>query len=450
VSKFTTHLQGRLLILVRVSWILLVGLMLVSFLIGIPIRHRSLLRTVSAGDTGVMPGLSPLMEASATSRLTSLEAEALQALGISRQFYAGYMLAFDLSLTLIGILTGLVIAWRKSNDWMALWISFILMLLATNGASMVVPSLALISPAWILISYLFGFMGMVSNVHLMFNSPDGKYVPRWTKAIATGFTGIMLGVAIYSVFLLFRGSSIMLATAMLFTTTPVWMVLSILGIFIQIYRYLRVSDRTQRQQTKWVAFGLIMVTIGFAINAYFLYVGVVNSGQQRVFLNMLRAPLVNFCFAFLPVCLAISVLRYRLWDIDLIIRRTLQYTLLTGLMGLMYFVIITVLQNLFSTLSNQQSPISIVLSTLAIAALFNPLRKRVQDFIDRRFYRQKYDAEKALADFSAAARSETDLQLLSGKLVDVVQQTVQPESARLWLTRRSEKTKSDERSAYEL
>ncbi|GAH34212.1 unnamed protein product, partial [marine sediment metagenome] len=139
---------------------------------------------------------------------------------------------------------------------------------------------------------------------------------------------------------------------------------------------------------------------------------------------------------------AFSILRYRLWDIDILIRRTLVYAVLTALLLILYFGSVVLLQQFFRALTGQDSPIVIVISTLVIAALFSPLRNRVQNIIDRRFYRRKFDAQQALAAFAATARDEVDLDHLQVELVSIVQETMQPEQVSLWLrpTRFSPKT----------
>ncbi len=140
----------------------------------------------------------------------------------------------------------------------------------------------------------------------------------------------------------------------------------------------------------------------------------------------------NLALIILPLCLAIGILRYRLFDIDVIIRRTTSYALVTGLLALVYFGSIVVLQGVLSPFSGDSTP-AVVLSTLLIAALFLPVRRRVQDWIDRRFNRTRYDAEKTLAAFAATARDETDLDALLAELVRVIGETMEPEQVSVWL-----------------
>ncbi|MDX1617114.1 MAG: hypothetical protein R3300_22605, partial [Candidatus Promineifilaceae bacterium] len=134
-----------------------------------------------------------------------------------------------------------------------------------------------------------------------------------------------------------------------------------------------------------------------------------------------------------PVTVGFSVLRYRLWDTDRLINRTLVYGLLTAVLVLLYFSSVVVLQQLFQALTGQRSPLAIVASTLFIAALFQPLQRSLQALIDRRFYRRKYDAARTLDRFAAAARDEVDLDQLAAELLSAVEQTMQPAGLQLWL-----------------
>jgi hypothetical protein len=139
----------------------------------------------------------------------------------------------------------------------------------------------------------------------------------------------------------------------------------------------------------------------------------------------------------IPILITLSILRYRLWDIDIIIRRTLVYTGLTAFLGLLYYGVIILMQTLVAFVEGQQTALVTAVSTLLIASLFNPLRKRLQAEVDRNFYRQRYDAEQALAEFAAVARSETNLEVLTEKLSCIVSDTLQPEVVSLWLARAS-------------
>jgi hypothetical protein len=134
-----------------------------------------------------------------------------------------------------------------------------------------------------------------------------------------------------------------------------------------------------------------------------------------------------------PIAMGVAILRYRLYQIDLIINRTLVYAPLTALLVVLYFVVIVLLQSLFVVLIGEQSALAVVASTLVIAALFNPFRRRIQSVVDRRFYRRKYDATKTLQGLSAKLRDETDLDALSDDLVGVVRETMQPAHVSLWL-----------------
>jgi hypothetical protein len=142
---------------------------------------------------------------------------------------------------------------------------------------------------------------------------------------------------------------------------------------------------------------------------------------------------MNLLLLLLPLGLGVAILRYRLFDIDLIIRKTLQYTVVTGVLLLVYFGAVVVLQQVFTRTFGWDSTPVVVLSTLLIAALFNPVRRRVQDTIDRRFFRRKYDAEKVLQQFAATARDETNLDALTAELLRVIQETMQPAHASVWL-----------------
>ena len=191
---------------------------------------------------------------------------------------------------------------------------------------------------------------------------------------------------------------------------------------------LRRSEGVERQQVKWFAYAVVVLAIS-AILAY-----VVSETFGLRWLGWASSVLVMVGVVGLPVAVGIAILRYHLYNIDLIINRTLVYGSLTAVLAGFYFGSIVLLQLLFRAfLTDQGSQLVVVASTLAIAALFNPLRRRTQGFIDRRFYRRKYDAVKTLEAFSAKLRDETDLDALSEDLVGVVRETMQPAHVSLWL-----------------
>jgi hypothetical protein len=192
---------------------------------------------------------------------------------------------------------------------------------------------------------------------------------------------------------------------------------------------LRRSKGVERQQVKWFAYAVVMLAVSTTL-AY-----VVSEAMDVEWLLWISSVMVIASLVGLPVAMSIAILRYRLYNIDLLINRTLVYGSLTAALAAVYFGGVTATQAIFRTLTGQeeQPQLAIVVSTLVIAALFNPLRRRIQSFIDRRFYRRKYDAAKTLESFSAKLRDETDLDALSGDLVGVVRETMQPSHVSLWL-----------------
>jgi hypothetical protein len=213
-------------------------------------------------------------------------------------------------------------------------------------------------------------------------------------------------------------------TAVLTTTAPVLLVAAAASLFLRLRR----ARGVERQQIKWFAYAAAATVFGLVL-AYVIPAVIdtplwFERAGYAILLSLIPA---------MPISIGIAILRYRLYDIDLLINRTLVYGSLTATLVALYFGGIILLQRFFVILTGQQSTLAVVVSTLLIAALFNPLRRRIQSFIDRRFYRNKYDAAKTLDAFSAKLRDETNLNALSDDLVGVVQETMQPAHLSLWL-----------------
>jgi hypothetical protein len=202
-----------------------------------------------------------------------------------------------------------------------------------------------------------------------------------------------------------------------------------------VWRY-RHSGGEVRQQIKWVVFAASLVGMAYAVtlvSGLFLTPETFTTGQEAPLWLALLQDAVLISYAGVPIAVGFAVLRYRLYDIDVLINRTLVYGSLTTMLVAVYVIGVVGLQAILRIFSGQESTLAVVASTLAIAAMFNPLRRRVQAFVDRRFYRKKYDARKTLETFSGRLRDETDLHTLSSHLVAVVRETMQPAHVSLWL-----------------
>ena len=289
-----------------------------------------------------------------------------------------------------------------------------------------------------------GLLG--TYVFLLF--PDGRLPSRrwrplaWLSGvvIASGSLGLMLSPGpldmprgIRNPFGLEAAPWVAVAAYAILPLLPLCMLASALSL---VMRYRR-SRGDVRQQIKWIAFAasLVALTYLIAIVALFIHPSEIwFAAGLPLWLDLIEyAALLSITSV--PIAIGFAVLKYRLYDIDLIINRTLVYGSLTGALALVYFGGVTVTQALFRNITGQEQlpQLVVVVSTLLIAALLNPLRRRIQSFIDRRFYRAKYDARKILEAFSVRLRDETDLEALNEDLVEVVRETMQPAHVSLWL-----------------
>jgi hypothetical protein len=320
-----------------------------------------------------------------------------------------------------------VIVWRRSDDGMALLTSFTLIVIAVTLPS-AGDALALIAGAQLPADFLYGGVSIILCFYYLF--PDGQFIPRWTRVL-------LLVWFIYSLAsLVFPGGS-----HNPYTWPPTRQFLWIIvwlgsGVLAQLYRYRYVATPLQRQQTKWIVFGAVVAYAGAFSFVVLLGIFAAFGLNQQVigFYISIASAIRTACLLAMPVTMALAVLRHRLWDIDLIIRRTLVYSLLTGLLAIIYLGGVMLMQSvLHPFLGQDQNQFATVLSTLAIAALFTPVRRRVQDGIDRRFYRRRYNAEQVLVAFSTTLRNETDLEQVATTLLAAVNSTVQPTHLSVWL-----------------
>jgi hypothetical protein len=309
-----------------------------------------------------------------------------------------------------------VIFWRRSEDRMALLASFTLLLFG----GVAITGLASAHPVFSFPALLLNYLGQVSFVVFFYLFPDGRFVPRWTRWLA-------VAVALLQVTDTFFPSS-----PWNLLDGPLFIVYVASVAVAQVYRYRRVSSPAQRRQTKWVVFGTAAALAGFVVTLllYEFVPAVQRSGPLG---EMVVETIVYGLLLLIPLSIGVAILRSRLYDIDLVINRTLVYGALTATLALVYLGSVIGLQRPLSPVVGDSNQLAVVASTLAVAALFNPLRRRIQSLIDRRFYRRKYDAARTLADFSARLRDETDLVALREDLVGVVKETVQPAHVSLWL-----------------
>jgi hypothetical protein len=411
-SEGITRLHGHRLVLVRLLCLSLCVLSVGLFVASIPsyFANLNMLCTSTAVACNTHGQLAPG------------DVRRLQELGLSIDFFATYTLVI-MSIFAFGYwLVAALLFWLKSDNPLALLaaVSLGTFPLAFGNVSNT------LSPSWWFLAHVISFLSFFCIVLFFYVFPSGHFVPRWTRWV----TVVALVYWVFDVFFPFSSFNPFSLSRVLNSVVFLGMIGGI--VVVQIYRYRRVSSPAQRQQTKWVVYG-VSVGVGghLVLSTIFLVFPSLLSTVSLVSLIAFAA--INGLLLLVPLSIGLAILRSRLWDIDLIINRTLVYGTLTATLVLVYVGLVIVLQFLLRGLISQTSDIAIVASTLAIAALFQPLRKRIQAGIDRRFFRRKYDAARTLAAFSATLRNEVDLSQLREDLVAVVQETMQPTHISLWL-----------------
>jgi len=376
---------------------------------------------------------TPCSNAQCTTGFLSPDAlHTLHGLGVSASAFAiFYSVIYGFIPLVVWVAAGLFLAWRKSDDWMALLVSLFLILFQASAnlggliPNSVGPGVSTqTAPVWFVLYYFF-CQSLAFPVLALF--PNGRFVPRW---MVWPTSALMVGNSLDG----FIPSNSSLG----WVGFPILLVLFTCLAGAMVYRYRRGATLPERQQIKWLAFFIVLDLVLNWIGPVALSLLFPQAFGPHSLLNVLYQLVWPLTVLGIPLSIGIAILRYRLWDIDIIINRTLVYGLLTGILALLYFGLVLGLQFLFDRIAGSataNSPLILVGSTLIIAALFRPLRHRIQAIIDRRFYRSKYDARRTVASFSATLRGEVELKELSEQLVAVVEETMQPAQVSLWLNK---------------
>jgi hypothetical protein len=378
-SKGSTsvHLRGHALTAARTVWIVAAVASWLFFLIAIPARYDQLTNPNSALR------------------------QAIEQLGISVDFYAFYSLGLEVTLALASGIVGLIIFLRRPGEAIALYLAFLIVIfgIGTFPVSQTTYALFLSHPEYAFpfrLANCFAWIGAITSLYFF---PDGRFVPRWSRFTLVPFMGLLAVVWIF-----FPDSPLHAYNIPLYQGLILWAFLWVCALAALVYRFVRVSSPVQRQQTKWIVFSTFAgAIVGFTVVALGTLVPEITppappghvaqmvdmvprpSTSQGVLYTMASSSILYICLFLTPVAYAISITRYRLWDIDILINRALVYVPLTGIVAGLYAASTALLQKLFLTFTGQQSDAAIVLTTLIIAATFTPLKNGLQRIVDRRF-----------------------------------------------------------------
>lgn len=403
----------RLLRPLRILWVLSLAITLVALAAAMPIlfsqAHEVCRQSFCNG-----PQLQPSQIRSLHRAGLSLDVYGIMAAGLNGVF------------GLVYCAVAVLLFVRRSQERMALLSSFFLMIFGGLTFPGVPETLAAQYPVLQIPCGLTVMLGAALLGLFFFLFPNGRFVPSWSRWL------VPVPPLLQAPSALFPNSDFTLERLPLIVGVVPFLTILVVIIGAQVYRFRVVSSPVERQQTKWVVLG---VGTGMAV---FIVLVAASATLPPSFGTSIWAiilpQIVMYGFMLLiPLSIALAVLRYNLWEADALINRTLVYGSLTISLAALYIGGVILLQSLFRTFTGQSSDLAIAVVTLGVAALFNPWRRRVQTFIDRRFYRRKYDATRTLTSFTTRLREESDLDRLTDEMVAVVAQTVQPASVSIWL-----------------
>lgn len=393
--------------LVRGIWIAFAAVLLALFVVNIPTFFQYAGSVCTLPDAGYCP----------TEQLTPAYVQVLEQLHLSIQVAQVVLAVLCIVVSLLYWLMGLLIFLRKSHETIGLLVSLLLVMFASSGfLGFNLPEAA--PPLFPLLAEIitYGLMWPATLV-FFFTFPTGRFTPRWTVAAFIPFFVVTMLGSIPATEPFVPGLALILT--------------SLLPIGVQIYRYIHFYDAVQKQQVKWFVFALSVAFLLTIIQG--ILMAVQDSTVARAGYQLFNGPFWLLLWTIILLGVSVPILRYRLWDIDVIINRTLVYGLLTAALLSIYLLFVFGGQSLLANLLGPDNPVVLVVSTLIVAALFQPLRQRVQRLVDRRFYRSKYNAAQVVASYSAALRNEVDLGQLREQLLAVVQETMQPAHLSLWI-----------------
>lgn len=402
--------QNGAIIAARLAWLVGTLAALVLYGAAIPARYSELLtRCVGACAPGqIQTGAS---------------------IALPLDLYAAWLLALDTAFAAVYVGLALLIFARKSADPNAIFVSLALTFWGVTFTG-VMNALPARDPRWFYPVACASFLGAALITLFFYIFPDGRFIPRWARWLAAIF--IVTQIPLY-----FWPDVAILNP----TRWPAWLYVPVSGGFLgvmvglQIYRYGWVSNAAQRRQAKWVVLGIGLALAGYTAMLVAKYFLAPTLGSSNYLIYVAG---INACLMLIPISIAIAVLRDRLYDIDTLIQRSLVYGALTVSLATLYSVSVYAIGWIARLLTGlENSSLAIVLSTLGVAAAFQPLRRRIQRAIDRRFYRRRYNAMRALEIFGVAAQREVDLERLTAQLLEVVARTMEPAHVSLTLLQSS-------------